>query len=330
MSPPAHRQGEHLKTLSLAAFPSRAVFQESPGLPSTGQGVTLSEPTLSVFHQQYVCVCVCVLYMCVYMCMCVYCVYICVYGCACVHMCLCLCMFVCVYVLCMCVHVCMYMCMCVFVYVCVERVEIQLLRVWVDSLGFLLLSVCQALLPYLSIVYMIPLWLKEALSPPEAPSDLGAFLFPYPSWGQWGGGALSKSVHGCLPLQTHLQPVLLSPPASAETASGSAATRTVQVGSVPPHPLPSSQWGGAASLPNREGCVARQPLLTWTCRMDATPVHSCRASCAKLLLSDQPGEAPSSETRGCNWAKLSPCFPSPVCSEDYSCVSCETCKVMDD
>ena len=251
----------------------------------------------------------------------------CVWVCVCAHVFVSVHVCVCMYV-CTCVRVYVYVCVCMCVCVCVERVEIQLLRAWVDSLGFLLLSVCQALLPYLSIVYMIPLWLKplHLLKPPLI---WVPFCSHTPPGGLWGGGALSKSVHGCLPLQTHLQPLLLSPPASAETASGSAATRTVQVGSVPPHPLPSSQWGGAASLPNREGGVARQPLLTWTRRLDATPVHSCRASCAKLL-SGQPGEAPSSETRGCNWAKLSPCFPSPVCSEDYGCVSCETCKVMDD
>lgn len=146
VSPSSHRGGEHLKTLSLAAFPSWAVFQESPGLPSSGQGVTPSESTLSVFHQQYVCAfCICV-----FICVRVYIVCICV--CMGVHMCLCVSVHVCVACVCVCV------CACACVCVCGERVEIQLLCAWVDSLALPILSVCQGLLPCLSVVSMIPLW----------------------------------------------------------------------------------------------------------------------------------------------------------------------------
>ena len=142
-------------------------------------------------------------YVCLYVYVCVLCLYICVWVCMCVHMCLCVCA-------CMCVHVyvcvCLCMCVCVCVCVCVERVAIQLLRAWVDSLGFPLLSVCQGLLPCLGIVSMIPLRLKPHwvhLPLLKPPLIWVIFWSHTPPWGLWGGGALSKSVHGCLPLQTH-------------------------------------------------------------------------------------------------------------------------------
>ena len=55
-------------------------------------------------------------------------------------------------------HVCVSVYVRVRVCVCGERVEIQLLCAWVDSLALPILSVCQGLLPCLSVVSMIPLW----------------------------------------------------------------------------------------------------------------------------------------------------------------------------